>query len=93
MSHTYFPYDSLTLYGLKRFFQLTNNAKEFAFYSYLLGLRNHDAQSLEQALNIYIALKDKKKAIKITEKLINEYAPDQNKLTILRQYKEYLGKL
>ncbi len=45
-SFKYFPYDSGTLQSLKNFYLQTNNSSEYAFYSYLHGLRTHSKESL-----------------------------------------------
>ncbi|MBI2995378.1 MAG: hypothetical protein HYY52_01545 [Candidatus Melainabacteria bacterium] len=58
-SFKYFPYDLQTLSGLKRFYLETNKAREFAYYSYLLGIRMHSLESLYNAYNIYTKLNDK----------------------------------
>ena len=58
-SFKYFPYDQQTLFYLKRFYMSTKNAKEFAKFSYLHGLRTHSKESLEDAYIIFNHLDDK----------------------------------
>ena len=61
-SFKYFPYDSLTIFGLKRLYQKLNNAEQFAHFSYLYGLRMHDPESLQDAIRVYLALNKKDEA-------------------------------
>lgn len=61
----YFPYDPATLFALKRFYNIQNDANNFAHYSYLFGLRTHNPDSLKEAAVIYTALNNKEKAEKI----------------------------
>jgi tetratricopeptide (TPR) repeat protein len=44
-SFKYFPYDTRTLESLKDFYFQTNNLNEYAFFSYLHGIRAHLKQS------------------------------------------------
>jgi len=90
LSFKYFPYDSLTLFGLKRFYQNTNNAERFAHYSYLFGIRMHDSVSLQQAAFVYLLLNKKDIASRIIKKLQTDYPIDQNTLILERKYKEHL---
>lgn len=64
-SRKYFPYDPATLFALKRFYNIQNDANNFAHYSYLFGLRTHNPESLKEAAVIYTALNKKEKAKKI----------------------------
>lgn len=64
-SFKYFPYDSRTLLSLKDFYLQTQNPSEYAYYSYLHGLRTHAKQSLEEALKVYQSLYNQKMTDKI----------------------------
>ena len=64
-SFKYFPYDSGTLFGLKRLYSIRNNPEQFALYSYLFGLRTHDLQSILEAAYIYKKINKEPQAEKI----------------------------
>lgn len=87
-SHKYFPYEPATLFGLQRLYRNLNSAKEFAFYSYLLGLRNHDPIALKDAAYIYIRLREKDKAKTIIDKLLKYYPIDEKTLGIKLLYSQ-----
>ena len=55
-SFKYFPYDIQTLSNLKGFYLELKRPNEYAFFSYLYGLRVHSKQSLEEAYKIFIGL-------------------------------------
>lgn len=55
-SFKYFPYDTFTLFGLKRLYKIKNEYKKYADFSYLYGLRTHDLDSLNEAKTIYMIL-------------------------------------
>ena len=88
-----FPYDPLTLFGLKRYYQKLNDLENFAFFSYLLGLRTHDLINHQQAASVYISLNKKDKAKNIILKLSKNYPIDQNTLTIEAKYVQNFGSL
>lgn len=69
----YFPYDTSVLESLKSFYQLVNQEKEYAYYSYLHGIRAHSVKSLEEAYTIFKRLNNTKMANKAMEniKLVN----------------------
>ena len=92
-SFKYFPYDEATLFGLKRLYKKLNKAEEFAFYSYLLGLRTHDIASLQESTLIYIALNKKEQAKIILKKLLNDSPDNANSLQIQMRYKQIFGDL
>ena len=73
-SFSYFPYDSATLFGLKRLYKQQNNAELYAHYSYLFGLRTHDQASLKDAAYVYGRLKKIDKVKKITKHVKNKIA-------------------
>lgn len=68
-SFKYFPYDLQTLSSLKRFYLETNKAREFAYYSYLLGIRRHSLESLYDAHDIYTKLNDREMIEKSLENI------------------------
>ena len=68
-SFKYFPYDSGTLGSLKNFYLQTQNPYNYAYYSYLHGLRTHSKQSLEEALKVYKSLYNQKMSNKVLENL------------------------
>ena len=68
-SFKYFPYDPGTLLSLKDFYLQTQNPSEFAFYSYLHGLRMHSKESLEEALKVYQSLYNQKMIDKVQAEL------------------------
>ena len=59
-SFQYFPYDGTTLSQLKNFYLYTSNSPQYAYFSYLYGLRTHSVKSLEEAFGVYQTLKDTK---------------------------------
>jgi len=92
-SRKYFPYNTVTLFGLKRLYQKLNNAELFAHYSYLYGLCSHDLNSLQEATVIYFALKRQDKAKHIINKLLAEYPPNEQTIELQKLYKQIFGKL
>lgn len=72
-SFEYFPYDANTLESLKNYYLLVNRGENFAFYSYLHGIRTHSKASLEAAYNFYLQVKNNKMANTLLKniKLIN----------------------
>lgn len=60
----YFPYDHSVLESLKSFYKLANKENEYAFYSYLHGLRTHSIASLEDAYTVFSKLNNEKMANK-----------------------------
>ena len=64
-SFEYFPYDSGTLFGLKRLYSIKNNPEQCALYSYLFGLRTHDIQSIIEGAYIYTKINKEEQAKKI----------------------------
>ena len=69
-----FPYDPQTLETLKQFYLFANKPNEFAWFSYLHGIRVHSKESLESAYNIFIRLNNYEMANKSLKniRLINE---------------------
>ena len=65
-SFRYFPYDARTLEGLANLYVQTKNANKYAYYSYLLGLRAHSLFSLQEALQVYKGLNNKKMVSKVS---------------------------
>ena len=55
-SFKYFPYDTFTLFGLKRLYKIKNEYKKYADFSHLYGLRTHDLNSLNEAKTICMIL-------------------------------------
>ena len=92
-SFKYFPYDEATLFGLKRLYRNKGNAKEFAHYSYLFGLRTHDKTSYKEACAIYIAIHEEVKAKKILEKLLEKDPYGAGTSRLLANYREIFGDL
>ncbi|MBI3591292.1 MAG: hypothetical protein HY094_07965 [Candidatus Melainabacteria bacterium] len=92
-SFKYFPYDPSTLFGLKRLYKKLNNAKEFAFYSYLYGLRTHDPESLKEAAHVYLALNNKEMSKNILQKLLREYINDPQVIQTKIIYEQIFGRL
>ena len=93
LSFKYFPYDPLTLFGLKRLYRIQGNAKQFAFYSYLYGLRTHDLSSFKEATYAYIVINKKEKAKIILKKIFKYYPIDEETLKLKSKYEEAFGKL
>lgn len=60
-----FPYESTILLSLKNLYLQTQNPYEFAYYSYLHGLRTHSKESLLEALKVYQSLYNQKMINKI----------------------------
>lgn len=69
ISFKYFPYDPGTLFGLKRFYSITGDINQFAYFSYLYGLRTHDVLSFQEAAQAYTLLNKKDYAKRILNKL------------------------
>ncbi len=92
-SFKYFPYDIFTLFGLKRYYQMTNNASQFAHYAYLYGLRTREVTSLQEAASIYLILKQNDKAKKIIKKLTKDYPINEETLKIKTVYENQFGAL
>lgn len=69
-----FPYDPQTLESLKQLYLLANKPNEFAWFSYLHGIRVHSKESLENAYNIFIRLNNSEMANNALKniRLINE---------------------
>ena len=59
-SFKYFPYDKAILLQLKNFYLYTENSLQYAYFSYLYGLRTHSIESLKEAFKIYTASKNTK---------------------------------
>lgn len=72
-SFKYFPYDTFTLFGLKRLYYMLNNADRYAYFSYLYGFRTHDISSLADSVKVYISLNKKSEAKKVLNKLSRDY--------------------
>ena len=51
-----FPYDVQTLTYLKSFYQQTNNYEQFAYYSFLYGIRMHSIEDLKNSYKTYVSL-------------------------------------
>ncbi len=68
-SFKYFPYDSSTLLSLKNFYLQIRRPYEYAFYSYLYGLRTHSKESLEESLKVYQSLYNQKMIDRINTQL------------------------
>ncbi len=64
-SFGYFPYDPLTLQSLRDFYLQTQNPSEYAYYSYLHGIRTHSKQSLQEAYLVYKNLYNQEMSDKI----------------------------
>ena len=64
-----FPYESTILLSLKNLYLQAQNPYEFAYYSYLHGLRTHSKESLLEALKIYQSLYNQKMIDKISIEL------------------------
>lgn len=73
-----FPYDSSTLFGLKRLYKIKNDPEKYANFAYLYGLRTHDLNSLKEAAITYLALNKKEKAKKIIELAAKSYVLDED---------------
>jgi len=91
LSNKYFPYESATLFGLRRLYRKLNNAEKFAFYSYLYGLRIHDSAALKDAAYIYTRLGHKNTAKKIMQKLLKYYPADTEISKIKVLYEQTFG--
>ena len=68
-SFKYFPYDTRTLESLKSFYLEVNNPNNFAFFSYLHGIRTHSEQSLQDAFKIYTKLYNQKMSKEVMENI------------------------
>lgn len=74
-SFKYFPYDIQTLSSLKNFYNELNKPYEYAYFSYLYGLRTHSEESLKTAYNIFMHLNEEnlaRKALKNIEIIKNK---------------------
>ena len=91
LSHKYFPYDAITLFGLQRLYKNLNNAEKYAYFSYLFGLRTHDAIALKDAAYIYTKLGNKNKSKTIINKLLKYYPIDEQTLRIKILYEKNFG--
>ncbi|MBI2995379.1 MAG: hypothetical protein HYY52_01550 [Candidatus Melainabacteria bacterium] len=92
-SFKYFPYDPLTLFGLKRLYKKLNNLELFAYYSYLYGLRMHDPSSLKESTVVYITLNNKERAEKLLKKLLAYYKIDSQIINIKTMFKDRFGPI
>ncbi len=92
LSHKYFPYDALTLFALQRLYKNLNDAKKYAYFSYLFGLRTHDTAALKDAAYIYTRIGNKDKAKIIINKLLKYYPIDEQTLKIKVLYEQTFGK-
>lgn len=55
-SFQYFPYDKQTLEALQSFYFRVNKPYEYAYFSYLHGIRTHSVNSLQNAYNVFMKL-------------------------------------
>ncbi len=88
-----FPYDANTLYGLRRLYSKLNNTKQFAYFSYLFGLRLHNQQSLNDALLGYLFLNNKEKSKKILHNLLINYPITIDTLQLKSIYEKRFGSI
>ena len=89
----YFPYDPLSLFGLKRLYKMQNDVRNFTHYSYLYGIRNHDALSLQESVLGNFVLNNKEEARKIIKKLYKYYPLDQISTQLKARFENAYGKL
>ena len=68
-SFKYFPYDTQTLSYLKNFYQQTNRSSDYAYYSFLYGLRTHSYTDLENAFKTYASLNNTKMTAEVLKSL------------------------
>ncbi len=52
----YFPYDSFTLLAMTKMYQFKGNLERYAFFSYIYGLRHHEANALLDSEKAYLYL-------------------------------------
>ncbi len=76
-----FPNDLGVISKFYKYYELKNDPLNQARFSYLLGLRNHDAQSYQRAVQIYLSLKELPSAKLALKKLIR--ISGETPLTIL----------
>ncbi len=93
LSHKYFPYDALTLFALQRLYKNLNNAEKYAWYSYLFGIRTHDAIALKDAAYIYLRLGNQNKSKQIINKLLKYYPVDEYTLKVKTLYEQSFGRI
>ena len=93
-SFSIFPYDSNTLFGLRRLYGkgLINHEK-FAYYSWLFGLRTHSKTSLKESALVYITLGKKNEAKKVLKNLIKHYGADDETIELASGYERKFGNL
>ena len=65
----YFPYDIRTLESLKNFYLTTNKPSEYAFFSYLYGIRTHSKENLLESLKVYSNLYNQKMRNKVLKSI------------------------
>lgn len=80
-AYKYFPNDPVALSKFYKYYELKNDFLNQARFAYLLGLRNHDANSYQRAVQIYLAFRDLKNAKIALKKLIR--ITGETPLTIL----------
>ena len=80
-SFKYFPYDARTLETLANFYLQTRDPSNYAYFSYLYGLRSHSLFNLEEAHKIYETLGNTKMASIVLNniEIIRRKIPDNEK--------------
>ena len=97
-SFSVFPYDSNTLFGLRRLYGkgLIDNEKDnenFAYFSWLFGLRTHSKTSLKESALVYIAMGKRNEARKVLKNLIKHYGADQETIELASGFERKFGNL
>ena len=80
-SFKHFPYDVYTLLFLIKINKLKNDQENFAYYSYIYGLRQHKIEYLQNAYSIYSSLNKTKEAKQIYKRILSFYKDATQKLS------------
>lgn len=88
----FYPNQILTLKLLLKYYQKVNSFKDQAKYLYLIGLREHSVESYQESINIYLDLKEFKKAEVVFEKLSNLHVNDPYTILLATRYLDLIGK-
>ena len=81
LAYKYFPNDPLTLKKYYKYYLLKNDPVNQARFAYLIGLREHDAQSYQAAFQLYLNLRQLQNSKLALKKLIR--LTGETPLTIL----------
>src|SRR3989338_2901783 len=92
VAYKYFTNDSVILYKLLRYYEVKNDLENQAKFAYLLGLRNHSAESYQRAVQIYLDLNKLAEAHKSLRKLAAIKSNDPITLLLTSRYLDLIGK-